>query len=227
MLDGVNSIGSAYYSSGSQGNSVMGKDDFLQLMLTQLKNQDPLNPMEGTEFAAQLAQFTSLEQLMNLNDAMETSINANYYLTQSINNTLSSTLIGKSVKLSGNEFKYSGQENVSLGYNLSGPASSVNVKIYNSAGQLVKTIENAPGSSGDNKLVWDFTDNEGETVPEGEYTFEVEAVDGNGDAIAAEQYVIGLIEGVKFTAYGTALVVNGTDYMLSDILEIYNPPTGG
>ncbi len=227
MINGVNSIGSALYSSGTSDNSVMGKDDFLQLMLTQLKNQDPLNPMEGTEFAAQLAQFTSLEQLMNLNDAMDTSINANYYLTQSINNTLSSTLIGKSVKLSGNGFKYSGQEDVTMGYNLSGPASSVNVKVYNSAGQLVKTIENAPGSSGDNKLVWDFTDNDGDTVPEGEYTFEVEAVDGNGDSIAADQYVLGLIEGVKFTDYGTTLVVNGTDYMLSDILEIYDPPTGG
>jgi flagellar basal-body rod modification protein FlgD len=227
MINGVNSIGSEYYSTGGNDNSVMGKDDFLQLMLTQLKNQDPLNPMEGTEFAAQLAQFTSLEQLMNLNDSMETSINANYYLTQSINNTLSSTLIGKSVKLSGNGFKFSGQDDVTMGYNLSGPASSVNVKVYNSAGQIVKTIENAPGSSGDNKLVWDFTDNDGNSVPEGDYTFEVEATDGNGDAIAADQYVVGLIEGVKFTDYGTALVVNGTDYMLSDILEIYDPPTGG
>jgi flagellar basal-body rod modification protein FlgD len=227
MLNGVNSIGSEYYSTGGQDNSVMGKDDFLQLMLTQLKNQDPLNPMEGTEFAAQLAQFTSLEQLKNLNDAMETSINANYYLTQSINNTLSSTLIGKSVKLSGNGFKFSGQDDITMGYNLSGPASNINVKVYNSAGQLVKTIENAPGSSGDNKLVWDFTDNNGDKVPEGDYTFEVEATDGNGDPIAANQYVLGLIEGVKFTDYGTALVVNGTDYMLSDILEIYDPPTGG
>jgi flagellar basal-body rod modification protein FlgD len=227
MVDGVNSIGSAYYSTGGQDNSIMGKDDFLQLMLTQLKNQDPLNPMEGTEFAAQLAQFTSLEQLMNLNDAMETSINANYYLTQSINNTLSSTLIGKSVKLSGNEFKYSGQDDITLGYNLSAPASSCTVKIYNSAGQLVKTVNGAPSSSGDNKLIWDFTDNDGESVPEGEYTFEVEARDGNDELIAAEQYVLGLIEGVKFTEYGTALVVNGVDYMLSDILEIYDPSTGG
>jgi flagellar basal-body rod modification protein FlgD len=182
--------------------------------------------MEGTEFAAQLAQFTSLEQLMNLNDSMDVSINANYLLSQSINNTLAATLIGKEVKLNGNSFQNNGQENTTLGYNLSTAASSVTVKIYNESGALIKTIENAPKNSGDNKLIWDFTDNDGNSVPEGKYRFEVEPKDAESNLLSYSTYVLGKIDGVKFTEMGTMLVVNGAEYNLSDIMEIYDSNEG-
>lgn len=226
MIDQL-TIYSQSFAPSAAGKSVLGKDDFLKLMLTQLKNQDPLSPLEGTEFAAQLAQFTSLEQLMNMNKAMDASINADFYLTQSINNTLAATLIGKQVKLSTSEFGYSNQENITLGYNLSSQASSLTVKIYNESGSLVKTIENAPRLSGDNKLIWDFTDNDGNTVPQGKYRFEVEAKNSEDQPISATKYILGKIDGVKFTDLGTKLVINGTDYSLSEILEIFNSTNGG
>jgi len=225
MIDQLTNYSTSYNTSSTK--STMGKDDFLKLMLTQLKNQDPLSPIEGTEFAAQLAQFTSLEQLMNLNDSMETSIDANYYLTQSINNTLAATLIGKEAKLSTNTFSFSDQKNVTLGYNLSSQASGLTIKIYNDSGSLVKTIENAPKSSGDNKLIWNFTDNEGNKVPSGKYRFEIEATDSQDQPISASKYLLGKIDGVKFSEYGTKLLINGTDYMLSDIMEIYNSSIDG
>jgi flagellar basal-body rod modification protein FlgD len=226
MVDGISGITSGYGTGSLTGGSVMGKEDFLKLMLAQLQNQDPLSPMEGTEFAAQLAQFTSLEQLMNLNDSMDVSINANYMLSQSINNTLAATLIGKDVKLNGNSFQNSGQESATLGYNLSTMASSVTVKIYNESGQLIKTIENAPKNSGDNKLIWDFTDNDGNSVPQGKYRFEVEPKDADSNLLSYSTYVLGKIDGVKFTENGTMLVVNGAQYSLSDIMEIYNSNEG-
>lgn len=227
MFDGISNINSGYGTGSLTGKTTLGKEDFLKMMLAQLKNQDPLSPMEGTEFAAQLAQFTSLEQLINLNDSMDTSINANYYLTQSINNTLAATLIGKDVKLSGNSFKYDGQENATLGYNLSTQASNVTVKIYNDDGQLIKTINNAPRSSGDNKLFWDFTDNDGNNVPQGKYNFKVEATDKDNNPISFSTFVLGKIDGVKFTENGTMLVVGGAQYNLSDIMEIYNSNNEG
>lgn len=228
MASAVSDILSSYssYGTNTTDKTSMGKEDFLKLMLAQLQNQDPMNPMEGTEFASQLAEFTSLEQLINLNDAMDTSINADYFLSQSINNTLAATLIGKEVKLDGNSFKNDGDENVTLGYNLSNKANSVTVKIYNEAGVLVKTIENAPKNSGDNKLIWDFTDNEGNSVPEGNYTFKVEAADAESNPISNSTFVLGKIEGVKYTSEGTMLVVNGAEYYISDILEIYNSNEG-
>jgi flagellar basal-body rod modification protein FlgD len=227
MVDGLSNIGGNYASGSLTNGTEMGKEDFLKLMLAQLQNQDPLSPMEGTEFASQLAQFTSLEQLMNLNDSMDTSINANYFLSQSINNTLAATLIGKEVKLSGSSFQNNGQDNTTLGYNLSTAASSVTVKIYNENGQLIKTIENAPKNSGDNKLIWDFTDNEGNSVAQGRYTFKVEPKDAESNLMSYSTYVLGKIDGVKFTEMGTMLVVNGAQYNLSDIMEIYNSDDEG
>lgn len=223
MIDGVYGIGSDPNLIQDAPSSVMGKDDFLNMLITQLKYQDPLDPMDGSQFAAQLAQFSSLEQLTNINDTLNYSIDANYYLTQSINNTLAATLIGRDVKLLRNDFQYSGQEQQTIGYNLTSNAVNVTVKIYNEGGALVKTIEDAPGASGENKLNWDFTDNDGNTVPEGKYTFEVEAIDGNDLTVSAEKFVLGQIDGVKFTSDGTVLVVNGAEYYLSDILELYDP----
>lgn len=223
MITGGLSGFGAVNSNSKNKNNVMGKDDFLKLMLTQMRNQDPLNPMESAEFAAQLAQFTSVEQLMNLNDAMKTSLDANYLLSQSINNTLAATLIGKDAKLDVTEFRYTGQEAQTLGYNLSTNAKSVTIKIYDESGALVKTIENVSGNAGDNKLSWDFTDNKGDKVPNGKYRFEVTATDYNGKAINTSGYLFGKIEGVRFTEQGTKLIVNGVEYRLSDIKEILNP----
>jgi flagellar basal-body rod modification protein FlgD len=211
-----------------KGKASLGKDDFMKLMLTQLKHQDPLNPMEGSEFAAQLAQFSSLEQLSNLNELTSQSIDANYYLTQSINNTMSATLIGKDVKLAGNVLNVKGDDGMTIGYKLPSNAASVTVKVYNEAGVLVKTFESEGLSEGDNKLFWDYYDNSGNKVPDGKYTFSVEAKSVAGNDIITEQFIWGRINGVKYTDAGTKLLVGNNEYMLSDILEIINPttPTG-
>ncbi len=211
----------AVWSTGT--NNSMGKEDFLQLLITQMKNQDPMSPLDNSDFAAQLAQFSSLEQLSNLNTSMTQSIDADYYLTQSINNTLTATLIGKDVKLSGQNIVNNGGEELDLGYNLPSEAKSVTVNIYNSQGVLVKTFEDSPNSSGDHKLFWDFTDNNGSKLPEGNYKMEIEAKDLNGESMTVEKFIWGTIDGVKFGENGTTLLVNNTQFMLSDILEIINP----
>lgn len=209
-------------ATSSANKNVLGKDDFLKLMIEQMKNQDPLNPMDGTQYAAQLAQFSSLEQLTNLNQSVQDSINSNLTLTQSINNTLVSTLIGKNVKIGGNALSLSGQQNITLGYNLPSSAQSVSIKIYNDQGALVRTIDGLPTTSGENKFSWDLSDNSGGKLPNGKYTFEVDALDGNGEKISADIFKEGAINGVRFGSQGTVLLVDGAEYSISDILEIVN-----
>ncbi len=224
----INDVTSANQNptAGFQQNTIMGKDDFLKLLVTQLKYQDPLSPMEGTEFASQLAQFSSLEQLTNLNDSVRLSIEGNYVLSQSINNTLTATLIGKRVKLAGATIVKNGQDNVQLGYTLPASASSIEVNIKDENGNIVRTFDSPPSKTGDSKLLWDFSDNKGNKLPDGTYTFEVIAKNAGGDDMTVTLFKWGKIDGIRFSENGTTLIVDGNEYLLSDIMEILNNETG-
>ncbi|MFH0734144.1 MAG: flagellar hook capping FlgD N-terminal domain-containing protein [bacterium] len=228
MVTGISTYlnNSTTTTNTSTGGSDLGKDDFLKLMITQLKYQDPSDPLDSSAYSAQLAQFSSLEQLTNINTSLNNSIDANYVLTQSINNTMSATWIGKSVKLEGTTLTNSGQEEIGFGYNLPSEAKNISVKIYDKNGALVKTIENAEKSVGDHKLFWDFTDNNGVKLNNGDYTFKVEATNTAGNDITTTTFRIGTIDSIKFTSNGTILVVDDTEYNLSDITEILNPTEG-
>jgi flagellar basal-body rod modification protein FlgD len=213
-------------SSQTSTNSVLGKDDFLKLLVTQLKNQDPLNPTDGTQFASQLAQFSSLEQLTNLNDAIQQNMNNSYYLTQSINNSLASNLVGKNVTVLSNSVTNSGQGETTLGYTLPQNAASVNITIQDEYGATVRTIEGVPLIQGDNKVSWDFSDNEGNQLPEGNYTFTVNAYDDSGNSISTQTFSSGVVDGIKYSNSGAMVLINGNQYNLSDIMEILNNPEG-
>jgi flagellar basal-body rod modification protein FlgD len=208
-------------TTSTSSNTTLGQEDFLELLTTQLKYQDPLDPMDSSEYASQLAEFSQLEQLTNLNDYMSQSIDANYLLTQSINNTLVATLVGNDVKVSAETINYTTQDSIDFSYTLPSTASDVTIKIYNSSGTLVKTISSDSLEEGESKLSWDFTDNNGGELAEGTYTTTIEATDAiTGNDLVVSLYRIGTIDAVKFTDDGTVLTVDGMEYSLSDILEI-------
>ncbi len=225
MINNIsNFVGSTGYDP-QPGKSKLGKDDFLRLMVEQLKYQDPLNPMDSTQYVSQLAQFSSVEQLENMNKSLGDSINANYQLIQSVNNTMSATLIGKQVKIGNNTVSYNGQDSVDIGYNLPANASSVTINIYDSNGALVRTIEDLPKDEGNHKLSWDFTDSNGSKLAYGDYSFEVNAKAMNGeDDLETSAYQVGTIDGIKFTDNGTFFVINGAEVNLADVIEILNSP---
>ena len=223
MIDNVmNYIGNTNNYTPQPGKSELGKDDFLHLMIEQMKYQDPLDPLDSSEYTAQLAQFSSLEQLSNMNDLLEASINANYQLIQAVNNTMTATLIGKEIKIGNDTIQYTGQENSYIGYKLPAQASKVTIKIYDENGTLVRTMEDVPTSAGNHKVSWDFTDDNGNKLGLGNYSFKVEATAMNGeDEMAIDFYQVGIIEGIKFTQNGTMLIVNGNEIPLSDVMEIF------
>jgi len=196
------------------GGSVLGKDDFLKMLVTQLKYQDPLKPLDGTDFATQLAQFSSVEQLSNINQNISQSLDANYLLAQSIGNSLAAGMIGKDVRASGNAFHVNGStDDMRLGYKLSESASEVTVSIYRN-GALVKTVKGT-GDSGDNALTVNGLD-------AGDYTFSVNATNGD-KTLTASTYLYGTITGVRFNTGGAAFLVDGSEIPFSQILEILNP----
>ncbi len=222
VTDVTNSSSTSSTSYTSAASSELDKDAFLSLLVAQMQNQDPLEPMDNTEYISQLAQFSSLEQMNNMNDLISQSIDANYLLAQSINNTMAANYIGKEVKLSGDEIKVDGQESYDLGYNLPSTAKTVTIKIYDGDGNLVRTIEDAPTGEGDNKVQWDMKNSNGNTVTDGNYTYEVTAKSTSGDEISATQFLVGTVSSVKYTEDGTKFVMNGVEYDLSAVIEIYD-----
>ena len=121
--------------------SVLGKDDFLNLLVAQLRNQDPLKPMESTEFTAQLAQFSSLEQLYNVNDNLgdlETSQAA-------MHNNQAVSMIGKTAWARGSIVQKADNAPVDLHFGLDKAASETMVNIYDAQGNFIKQFQQAPG----------------------------------------------------------------------------------
>jgi len=196
--------------------TVLGKEDFLKLLVAQLANQDPLNPMESTEFTAQLAQFSSLEQLTNVNKNLD-------YLRLyqiSMNNAQAVNFIGKTVKAVGDSISVKDGASNPVQFNLAGDAAEVNVYIYDASGTLVKTLNGGALSSGEHSLEWDGTNENGETVSDGTYTFEVSAADASGETIASLTYMTVEVTGVTFKGGNAYLLAGDIEISMSDIIEV-------
>jgi flagellar basal-body rod modification protein FlgD len=206
-------------ATASAGNA-LGKDSFLKLLITQMKNQDPLSPMDNTAFVAQLAQFSSLEQMQNLNSKIDSALQ----LGQSMNNANASGLIGREVRASGNNVALASSGTVDLGYFLSAAASKVTVTVYDSTGNLVRTFQDAAGTAGDNSVTWDGRTTSGSRAAAGSYTFKVLATDESGAAVTTTPLVNGVVSGVTYRSGVAYLMVNGREVPFSDLLEVHAAP---
>lgn len=210
--------GYAATTSQSQltGGSSLGKDEFLNLLVTQLQYQDPLNPMDSTDFTAQLAQFSSLEQLTNLNEKFDA-------LTQSqaaLNNTQAVSYIGQTVLVEGGTLVSDGMGSVDCHFELAGPTEAVFVSVYDGSGQLVRTFDAGTLGSGYQKAAWDGCDQDGNPLPAGAYQFEVAAVDSENAAVDVTTLSTGQVTGVTFRN-GTAYVaVAGGEFAVGDIRQV-------
>lgn len=211
---GINDTTANAAKSALSGSSIMGKDDFLQLLVTQMKCQDPLNPMENSEFASQLAQYSQLESLNNINDNLESQI----VVSQSMNNSFLTTLIGKDIKSLGDDITYEGKE-VDGSFSLPRNASSCVVTIKSESGKTIREIDMGKKNSGDQAFTWDGKDKYGNKVDEGNYTFSVAASDSTG-TITAETYSYGLASGLSYDQGTPYVVVNGNYVSMGDIISV-------
>jgi len=212
---------SSSLASGLTNTTNLDENDFLNMLITELQNQDPTNPLQSTDLAAQLAQFSQVSELQTMNTNIQNSTNANLVLTQSITNTMAATLIGKQVKVNSSTIAYDGTTQPGIGMTLSGNAADVQIQIKDTMGNVVRTIDAGPKLTGDTTVTWDGADNSGNKVQAGNYTFSVTATDSAGNQVSTASYALGVVGGVKYSSSGTVLIVNGSDIDLSDVEEIY------
>jgi flagellar basal-body rod modification protein FlgD len=181
------------------------------MLVAQLKNQNPLNPMDGTGFAAQLAQFSSLEQLTNMNEGIKS---LGLY-QMSMTNTQAVSLLGREVTVNqGNTLSADGPS-VDLTYDLAGDAKQVTLIIYDQQGNFVKTIEKTDQKSGVNTMTWNRGD-----APAGQYSFKVTAKDASGNDVSVATKMTGKVTGVHFKDKTIYLTVNGQDIAFDNVTNV-------
>jgi len=204
-------------ANGSSTTPALGQDAFLKLLITQLKNQSPLNPQDNTAFVAQLAQFSSLQGIQNLNNTVS-NLSSSMQSSQALQ---ASALVGRTVETETNK-AYLGTSGVVRGTMLldsSTPALKLNV--YNSSNQLVLQKDLGSQDAGNIPFAWDGTATDGTKLPTGTYRFEVLASE-SGKPTAIKTYLGNNVNSVTVGANQAATLnvdVVG-DVALSDVKNI-------
>lgn len=202
------------------GNANLDKDAFFKLMLTQMKNQDPTNPLKSHEMAAQLASFSSLEAMQNINTTLN-DIKAGQKPMESFQ---ALNLIGKAVAGdSANLTRLNGESAHDFRFSLPKDAADVTVKVRNAMGDIVRTYSLKNVKAGENKITWSGEDERGTPQAPGEYNFLVEAMDSAGGKLAVKTDFDGTITGVNYTSDGPVLIVGNQTVRWRDVKRIIDP----
>lgn len=221
FTDAMTDQASAQAATAGQGpGGRLGKEEFLRLLVTQLGNQDPLNPMDGQQFAAQLAQFTSVEQLVNISEVLAQNGEMNGMLAQSINSGVAAGLIGKSVQAPGNTVAWNGEGRTAMQFELASTAANVTITVRDASGTAVREFELGGHAAGKHSFDWDGTTRAGATAATGSYTFDVTAADSAGNAVQTATFTEGVVDRITFGRDGIRLWLGEYAVAMSDISSV-------
>lgn len=222
-ISDTSSITGQNAASAAGGNASTSNVDseqrFLKLLVTQLNNQDPLNPMQNAELTSQLAQMSTVSGIEKLNSTLSGLVNQ----TGSNQVLQAASLIGYNVLSPGNTLTTKEPEagkdpaTQAFAVQLPGTAADVDIKIVDATGKVVRTINGGAMTEGVNAVTWDGKDDAGNVVPAGAYRFTVEATNG-GTAVTATALTFSQVAAVKQGAGGVTLELStGASIGLSDV----------
>jgi flagellar basal-body rod modification protein FlgD len=205
-------------TQAAEAGDELGQDAFLRLLTTQLQNQDPSSPVENEAFIAQLAQFSSLEQLIGLQETMD-----NVYLgIATMNNSSMTSLLGRDVVAVGDGFRM-GDDGAVLHYEAAGAYGSkeLTISVLNEAGDVVFSGELPAGDAGRHTFSWDGIDQDGQYAGAGDYRFVVSST--SDDAPEVRTLTVGRIDEMDFSQGTPVPSVNGVPVGLESILSLGDP----
>jgi flagellar basal-body rod modification protein FlgD len=197
-------------------SSTLGKEDFLRLLVTQLTHQDPLNPEDPTEFTAQLAQFSSLEQLFNVNETLE-KVNAS---NAELERLSALSMLGHEVVSASSSFHLETGGMVKLGYQLTEPAESVKIYARDNLNRTVASFSANQVETGEHWLIWDGLDANGQVAPPGDYRLVVSAVNNEEEPLDISPLISGIVTGIEVKEDTNILNTNSGDFNVNTIRNI-------
>lgn len=202
------------------GNDKLDKDAFMKLMLAQMKNQDPTNPLKSHEMAAQLAQFSSLEQLQNINTSLD-QIHKGQKPTETYQalNFIGKAVSGDSAKV----IRGKGDKDHSFNFVLPEDVKLADIVVKNGEGETVRKVQLHDLKKGDNRWNWNGEGENGLQASTGEYRFIIEAKNAAGKKVGVKTDFDGIITGVNYTAEGPVLLVGDQAVKLKDVKKIVDP----
>ncbi len=206
-------------SGDASQRTALGQDAFLQLLVTQLRNQDPLSPLQPHEFAAQLAQFSSVEQLSHLNDAV-TAQAANQQLSTLINKTtLSAAMIGRTVIAEGASVAVPSSGHANVLVDVGGQGGEGTLRVFDKDGREVAARSLGHVAGGRNTFALPGG------LAAGAYTYEVSVKAADGADVPVTRYTSGLVDSVSFTSRGILLRVGPLEIPLDAVTELASAST--
>lgn len=220
----VSSVSQTSSSSlaGAQGAAAVSFDEtktqFLQMLITQLKNQDPFAPQDSTQFAQQMMQMGQMEQLMNINSGMTQLVAAQ----QGSIVSQYTDLVGKTVQAQGSTVELIQGQGAELNFEIPEvPKGSVGVNIFNQSGDLVRRLDTGISERGAFTLVYDGKDKNGAPLPDGYYNYTVQAQDADDNLISVNTYSQGRISSVRMSEGTPVLQMGSRDLGMSEIKRIF------
>lgn len=211
----VSSVTGSGIAGGTQLTTAQEtQDQFLQLLVTQIRNQNPLDPMSNEEFTSQLTQFSMLEQLEGINSNLTQDMS----YSQSLNNTMLLGLVGREASVLGDGVTVSDGEAGSSRLETAGPGTAT-VEVRDADGTVVRTFVRGV-DAGWNDLTWDGRLDGGDAAEDGSYTLSVTVTDAAGGAIDHQLFETGRVDSIRFENSLAVLSVNGRDYYASEIAEV-------
>ncbi|MCX8114493.1 MAG: flagellar hook assembly protein FlgD [Burkholderiaceae bacterium] len=200
-LEGTTSV---YGTAGSKNASKELNDRFLKLLVAQMNNQDPLNPLDNAQVTSQMAQINTVTGINNLSETVA-SLVAQFAQLQSLQ---AAQLTGRSVMVAGDGLALGADGDAQAGFELQAPADSVNVEVRDANGLLVREIALGGAQEGIQRFAWDGTTNSGARAAAGRYTFTVKAT-ASGREVDATALTVRQVEGVRQNAGTVSLILAG------------------
>jgi flagellar basal-body rod modification protein FlgD len=216
------SSSSSSANSAANTNSIASKsiagnfNEFLQLLTTQLKNQNPLDPLDTNQFTQQLVQFSSVEQQINMNTQLTTLIG----LQQTAQSAQAASFVGATVAVNGSTAQMVNSQ-ATWNYSASSPATAT-ITVTNASGQTVFS-QSGTVQPGQQAFNWNGVGTNGQQWPDGAYTIAITATGANGQSVGVSTQIQGVVDSVDLSQNPPVLSVGGQNFTLNKILRVVNP----